>query len=42
MQNLHLLEFSTENLPPGPLNIDNGTHGTEKLLPNIQISENFP
>jgi hypothetical protein len=43
MQNLHSLEF-LQNLyggtAPGPPNIENGAHGTKKLLLKTQVSEN--
>ena len=38
MQNLHLLEFLAE---PGPPSIENGAHGTTKLLLKAQVSEDF-
>ena len=30
-----------QTVPPGPESIDNGAHGTEKLLLKIQVSEDF-
>ena len=46
MQNLYLLEFLAEaflvpGAPSGPSSIENGTHGTEKLLLKTQVSEDF-
>ena len=53
MQNLNLLEFVAKAFPchvhhfqylavlPGPPSIDSGAHGIEKLLPKIQVSEDF-
>ena len=32
---------SSQSVPPGPPGIDNGAHGTEKLLLNTQITEDF-
>ena len=48
MQNLHLLEFLAEafrchvhHFQPRLPSIENGSHGTEKLLLKTQLSEDF-
>ena len=40
MQNVHLLELLAED-PPGSQSIENGAHGTKKILLKTQVSEDF-